>query len=189
MKTNIVLCLLSLSFAFVSCKKDDGGSQPPANACTSADDFSFPANSTKFAITLYSDCQTVSNGQEFSLKLVLYNVSDVFGAATEIILPTDKVEIVSAAAGTVFQPTTDIILVGGPVTGTNIYAYGATYKAGTTSRTNGSGVLVKLRLRAKATGTAAITINPARLELRKSDGTPITNFSSIAVENISFTIQ
>ncbi len=188
MNKNILLCLLSLSFAFVSCKKDDGGSTPPT-ACTSADDFSFPANATKFSVTLYSDCQTVTNGQEFSLKLVLYNVADLFGSATEIILPTDKVDIVSAAAGSAFQPSTDVILVGGLVTGTNIYAYGATYKAGVASRTNGSAVVVKLRLRARATGTAVFTINPARLELKKSDGTPINNFGTLQVENVSITIQ
>jgi hypothetical protein len=189
MKKNILLFLLSLSFGFVSCSKDDGGSTPPPVACTAANDFSFAANATKFSVTLYTDCQTVSNGQEFSLKLVLYNVSDVFGSATEILLPTDKVEVVSAAAGSAFQPSTDVLTLGGPVSGTNIYAYGVTYKAGSTSRTNGSGVVVKLRLRAIATGTAAITINPARLELKRSDGTPITNFGSILVENASITIQ
>jgi hypothetical protein len=188
MKKNILLCLLSLSFAFLSCSKDDGGTTPPT-ACTSADDFTFPANATKFSVSLYADCQTVSNGQEFTVKLVLYNVTDVFGAAMEIILPIANVDLVSAASGSAFQPSTDVILVGGLVTGTNIFAYGATYKAGVASRTNGSAVVVKLRLRAKAAGTAAITINPARLELKKSDGTPITNFGSILVENASITIQ
>lgn len=190
MKKNILLFLLSLSFGFVSCSKDDGGSTPPPVACTAANDFSFPADPVKFAVSLYSDCQTVSNGQEFSLKVVLYNVTDVFGFATEILLPTDKVTLVSTADGSAFQPSTEVLRLGGLVSGTNIYACGATYKAGSASRTNGSAVVVKLRLRAIATGTAAITINPARpLELKRSDGTPITNFGSILVENASITIQ
>lgn len=189
MKTPIFLFLLSLSFALLSCSTSDSGSPPAANACTAANDFSFPANATKFAVALYADCQTVSNGQEFSLKVVLYNVTDVFGFASEIILPTDKVDFVSAADGTAFQPSTDILRVGSIVSGTNKYACGATYTSLSSNRTNGSGVVVKLRLRAKATGTAAFTINPARLELKRSDGTPVTNFGSILVENASITIQ
>jgi hypothetical protein len=188
MAMKILLFLLSCSCAFVSCSKDDS-SAPQTDACTAGNNFSFPANATKFSVSLYTDCQTVSNGQEFSLKVVLYNVSDLFGFASEILLPTDKVQFVSAAAGGAFQPSSDVIRVNTLVSGSSIYACGATYTSLSTYRTNGSGVVMKLRLRATATGTALFTINRNRLELKRSDGTPITNFDGMQVEDASVVIQ
>jgi hypothetical protein len=185
MKLMRFLFLISLSIAVLSCKKDDGGTTPPP---TTSEDFSFPANATKFSATLYAPTQTVANGGTFDIRLVLYNITDAFGAAAEIAYSGDKVQITESVVGPAFTPSDAIISLRGPVNATT-YAFGVTYKAGTNRTTTGSGVIVKLKCRAIASGAATFSITPAKLEIKKSDGTPITNFGTILIENASVTVQ
>lgn len=186
MKRIIVATLCTLTLAVGGCKKDS--STPPTTDCVSANDFSFPANATKFSVTLYSQCATVAVGTEFYVKLVLYNVTEAFGAAAEFSVPAN-VEILGAEIGPLFTPTSDVLALGGLVNNNAAYAFGITYKAGTNRSATGSGVIVKLRCRGLSAGAATFTIDRTKLEIKRSDGTPIANFNNILVENVTVTIQ
>ncbi len=187
MKRIIVVGLCMLTLAAGGCKKDSS-TPPPTSDCVSTNDFSFPANATKFSATLYSQCATVAVGAEFYLKLVLYNVSEAFGAAAEFSVPAN-VEILGAEIGPLFTPSSDILALGTLVNNNAAYAFGITYKAGTNRTSTGSGVIVKLRCRGLSAGAATFAIDRAKLEIKRSDGTPIANFTNILVENVTVTIR
>ncbi|MBI5472984.1 MAG: hypothetical protein HY961_11620 [Ignavibacteriae bacterium] len=175
------LLLVVIGVMLGSCKKDDGGTTPPPP------DTEFPA-STKFAATLYAPTTTVSNGASFEIRFVLYNVSQAFGAAAEITFSNDKVQIDSSSIGSAFGPSGAIISLRGPVNA-NTYAYGVSYRAGSGSSLTGSGVIVKLKCHAIATGTATFSITPSKLEIKRADGTPINNFGTILIEPATVTIN
>ncbi len=176
------LFLLVIGLTLGSCKKDDGGTTPPPTP-----DPEFPA-STKFAATLYAPTTSVANGASFEIRFVLYNVSEAFGAAAEITYSSDKAVIDSSIIGSAFGPSDQIISLRGPVN-TTTYAYGVTYRAGSGRSLTGSGVIVKLRCRAIATGAATFTITSTKLQIKKSDGSPINNFGSILIEPVTVTIN
>lgn len=185
MKHSIWLLVAGLALTIFSCKKDDTGTTP-----TPAEDFTFPANTTKFSATLYTSTTSIANNGTFDIRFVLYNVSAAFGAAAEITFDNTKVQITESVVGPAFGPADAIITLRGPVAAApNTYAFGVTYKAGSTSNLTGSGVIVKLKCKAIAAGTANFTINPAKLEIKKSDGTPISNFGNILIENASVIIN
>lgn len=185
MKYSILLLVVGLALTIFSCKKDDGGTTP-----TPTEDYTFPANSTKFAATLYTSTTTIANNGTFDIRFVLYNVTAAFGAAAEITFSNDKVQITESLVGPAFGPADQIISLRGPVASApNTYAFGVTYRAGSNLSTTGSGVIVKLKCKATATGTATFTITPAKLEIKKSDGTLISNFGNILIENASVTIN
>lgn len=180
-----IMILIAIGLMFGSCKKDDGGTQPPPQD----DGFSFPANATKFAATLYAPTTSVASGATFDVRFVLYNISDAFGAAAEITYSSDKVQIIESIVGPAFTPASDIISLRGPISGTNRYAFGVSYRQGTGRVTSGSGVIVKLSCRATAPGAATFAIDPAKFEIKKSDGTPINNFNAIILEPVTVTIN
>ncbi|MER3525329.1 MAG: hypothetical protein C4326_15120 [Ignavibacteria bacterium] len=112
----------------------------------------------------------------------------MFGAATEFSLPSN-VELLAAEVGPFFSPISNTLVLGGRVNNNTAYAFGMTFKAGTTSSASGSGVLVKLRLRATAAGTATFAFDRSKLEMTRSDGSPIANFSGLAIEDLTVTIR
>ncbi|MBM2841321.1 MAG: hypothetical protein HW412_1849 [Bacteroidetes bacterium] len=183
MKRFLIVVILGLTIG--SCKKDDGGTQTPPS--TTGPDFSFPA-ATKFAATLYAPTLTVANGAAFDIRFVLYNVTDAFGAAAEIIYSNNNVRIDSSAVGPAFSPPASVLSLRGPAS-PNTYAYGVTYIAGSNRTTTGSGVIVKLYCHAIAAGAATFTIDPAKFEVKKADGTPIANFGNMLIENVVVTIN
>ncbi len=186
MKHSIWLLVAGLALTIFSCKKDDGGTIPPPTT----EDFTFPANSTKFSATLYTSTTSIANNGTFDIRFVLYNITSAFGAAAEITFSNDKVQITESVVGPAFGPAEAIISLRGPVPGApNTYSFGVTYKAGSNLSLTGSGVIVKLKCKATAAGTANFTITPAKLEIKKSDGTPISNFGTILIENASVVIN
>jgi len=186
MKATTLFLTFIIVAAMIGCSKDDGGTQPTAPV----EDFSFPANPTKFSATLYSEKSTVAVNEAFDVKVVLYNVTAAFGAALEMTYASDKVTVLDQLTGpTFFAPAANILAVMRTDTVNNRVSYGVTYRAGTNGSANGSGVVVKLKCRGRAAGTATFTIDPAKLEIRKADGTLITNFGMLATENLTITVQ
>ncbi len=186
MKHSIWLLVAGLALTIFSCKKDDGTITPP----DTTEDFSYPANTTKFSATLFTSTTSIAVNGTFDVRFVLYNVTSAFGAASEITFSNDKVQVTESVVGPAIGPADAVISLRGPVpTAPNTYAFGVTYRAGSTSSLTGSGVIVKLKCKAIAAGTANFTINPAKLEIKKSDGTPISNFGTILIENASVTIN
>jgi hypothetical protein len=176
----VVLAILVLVIDS-SCKKDDGGTGPTP-------DPEFPSSS-KFAVTLYTAKSTLSVNESFDVKAVLYNVTNVFGAALEVGYPSAKIQVLGTTAGTAFFPAANVLTISQVEADSQRVGYGVTYKAGTSTGSSGSGIVVTFQCKALATGAVTLTINASKLELKKSDGNPITGFSGILKENLPLTIQ
>jgi hypothetical protein len=157
---------------------------PPAS-----DEWTFPANSTKFAVTLYSTSSTVAANGTSDVRLVLYNVSSLFGAAFEISVPQDSLEVTEVLQGKVFGTTSDAIVLSQIEPAQKRVSYGITLKAGSTASFTGSNVILKLKVKGKIAGPVNVRVNPVNLELKTSGGLPITNFANIMVEDILLTVQ
>jgi hypothetical protein len=157
---------------------------PPA-----VDEWTFPANSSKFSATLYSTSSTVAINGTSDVRLVLYNVSSLFGAAFEISVPQDSLEVTEVLQGKVFGSTSDAIVVSQIEPAQKRVSYGITLKAGSTAAFTGSNVILKMKVVGKIAGPVNVRINPLTLELKTSAGQPISNFANIAVENLTLTVQ
>jgi hypothetical protein len=184
----MLLSVLTAAALFAGCSKssDNGvgpGPTPPG------DDWSFPANSSKFSVSLLSSKDTVAVGDVFYLKVVYYNVTQTFGTALECSYPPDKIRIVEATPGPMFAADSTIISVLQVDSLAGTMSYGVTYKAGTGKVFNGSNVLVRLKCEGKSAGATAFTINSSKLQVLQSDGSPIPNFGSLTVENATVQVQ
>ena len=164
-KVFIVICV----FALVSsgCRKDDSGTNPPPPP---QEDWTFPQDSTT-NIKVFSEISSAAVGDAFDVKVILYNVTDVFGSAVELTYSSAHAQITSILAGPLFAPDTDILTVSHVDPGMNLASFGVTYRAGSGRSVTGSGVLFKLKCKGTSPGTAVFTINPAALEIRKTDNT------------------
>jgi hypothetical protein len=179
MKTNFLLIVLILTAFVMGCKKDEGVTNTPP---PSPEDWTYPASTTRDTITTYCEKQNVAVGEEFDVKLVLYNVADVFGVAVEMKYVSDKSDVLSALAGPFFPSDSVVALSPKIEPDSNRVSYGVTRLRGSTSIA-GSGVVIKLKCKGKAAGNATFSINPAKLEIRKADGTlivrPIANLTVV----------
>ena len=154
------------------------------------EDWSFPSDTTKFSVTLYSDRHSVAVDEPFDIKLVFYNVDSVFSAAVEMVYTSDTVQVVDILTGPYLVPESDILAVTRVEPDSNRVSYGVTFKADTTNRmVNGSGVVMKLKCRGGQAGRASISINAQKLEIWKQDGTRIPNFNTLQIENLSIVVQ
>jgi hypothetical protein len=68
-------------------------------------------------------------------------------------------------------------------------SYGVTLKAGSNAVLTGSAVVCKATVKGLIAGPVNIRITPGMLSLVKSDGQSITNFATIAIENLALTVQ
>ncbi|HEY6952972.1 MAG TPA: cohesin domain-containing protein [Bacteroidota bacterium] len=149
----------------------------------------FPPD-TKFSVTLYSPAQSVSVGGTFEVRVVLYNVSNVFGAALSVSYPGAVVDVLGVTGGGTFLPAASVIDVSRIEPDSNRVSYAVSYENATTgSSSTGSGVLCRIQCRAKASGTAAFAINQSTLEIKTANGTLIPGFSNLLVENLSIGIH
>jgi hypothetical protein len=183
--TVIALCLVCL---VAGCKKS---SQNPVGLPQSQEDWTFPASSTKFSVTLIPSTTAPAVGEAFDVKVVLYNCPEVFGAALDIAYASDKVDISSLVDGPYLSPDTAAIAVSNIDPATGIAGFGLTYKAGsaTAASSGTSGVLMKLKCRAKGSGSAPFTIVPQTLRIVRADGTPIPGFAAIALESDTIAVH
>jgi hypothetical protein len=187
MKTTFLWCL-SIAALLAGCSKSSNNPVGPSTAPT-GNDWVFPANNSKFSVTVYTASDTVAVGQTFYTKVIYYNVSQTFGTALECAYAPDKVRILEVTQGPMFASDTTTISVARVDSVAGTVSMGISYKAGTGKVFNGSNILVRLKCEAKAAGSTAFTINAAKLEILQSDGSSIPNFGSLAVENLSLLIR
>jgi hypothetical protein len=181
----ILSMMLVVAVSMVACGCGGDSVANPA----AVDDWTFPANSSKFAATLYSTSSTVAVNGTSDVRLVLYNVSSLFGAAFEISVPQDSLEVTEVLQGRVFGTTSDAIVVSQIEPAKKRVSYGITLKAGSTASFTGSNVILKMKVKGKIAGPVNVRVNPVNLELKTSGGQPITNVTNIAVEDILLTVQ
>jgi hypothetical protein len=153
-----------------------------------AETWIYPSNGTKFAATVYSSASTVQNGSRFEVLVVYYNLTNVFGTALELSFPNDKVSIRDVAAGPYISGSSALILKKVDNTAGRV-SLGATFTAGSGNTAAGSGVVLKVKCRAKNAGSSPFTINASKLQILQPDGSSIPNFNTLQVENLTVGIQ
>jgi len=186
MKILSMIALVVLGLSVVGCGSDS--SVDPAPPPT-VDEWAFPASTSKFAVSLYSTASTVALNGTSDVRVVLYNVTSLFGAAIEITVPQDSLEVTEVVQGKVFPTTSDVLIVSQIDATNKKVSYGITLKAGNTTTFSGSNVVFKMKVKGKIAGPVNVRVNRSALELKNSAGQPITNFASIGVENLALTVQ
>ncbi len=188
---NFILGLIIIisSIQFSSCKKDPVTPPPPPPP----EDFTFPAD-TSFSVRLISSSTTVSSGGNFDVKLVFYNMQSVFGSAIEILYDKNFVEILDQTKmliGPYFQTsdTSKFLMLKKVEQGFGRASIGISYIKNSGLVSEGSGVVVKLKAKATSTGSAWFKINKNKLEIKKSDGLSINNFSSLKIDSLQVIIK
>jgi hypothetical protein len=122
--------------------------------------------------------------QEFDIRFVLYNVTDVFGVALEMAYPAGNIAFSNHNINyDFFSPQSSTLGVRGTVGTAGLYAFGLTFVNGSNRTVSGSGCVMKVRFKATASGTASFTF--AKLEIRKADGSLI----SLPQQTVSVSIQ
>ena len=183
MRNLLLICSVSIVGFFIGCSKEDNGTNPPPT-----EDFTFPASSDT-ALTLYSGTSTVSVNQTFDIKVVCYNVSATFGSAFEIDFTSDTVSVLGVIVGPFFTPSDSTVQIQQIENANGRVSFGVSYRRGTVRTASGSGVVFKIRCKGISAGAAQFTIKKSKVELRKSDGTLISNFDRLQYQNLSVTVQ
>jgi hypothetical protein len=168
MKAKAFLIISLLGILVLGCSKSDNGSNPPP---PTPEDWTFPSDTTTNSIKVFSEKSSVAVGEAFDVKVILYNVTGIFGAAAEIAYTSANATVSSVLAGPFFTPDANILTVSNINAGRNIASFGVTYRAGSNGLVTGSGVVFKLKCVGTAAGTATFAINPTTLEVRKTDNT------------------
>jgi len=181
MKTDAIFIITIIITLLCGCGKDDSGTTPTP---VKQEDWTFPVNATRDSVTLYCEKQSVAVGESFEVKIVLYNVSEIFGCAVEVQYASDKCEVTSGLAGTLFPADSIIALPPKIESASNRVSYSVTKQRGTKSL-SGSGIVFKMKCKAKTAGNASFTINTATLEIRKADGLLVVR----PVSNLSITVR
>jgi len=149
----------------------------------------FPPDS-KFSVTLYSPSSSVSNGESFEVRVVLYNVSNVFGAAVEVSYPAAMVEVLGVTGGITFFPPDSVISLSKIESDSGRVDYAVTFKNAASGKSkSGSGIVCTLMCRANATGTASFAINRKTLQISTPGGTLINGFADLLIEDLSMNIR
>jgi hypothetical protein len=184
-KQSITLLTVIGIILITGCKKDSVSPPPVAE-----EDYSFPA-SAKFTVTLYSNQTNYKIGDNFDVKLVFYNLQDVFGTAVELSFDSSFIRIMDSSKifiGPYFK-TGDSTLTFRKVEQVGRASIGISYTKGSGLVSNGSGVVLKLKCNARKIGSTTFSINSSKLEIRKSDGAFIYNFNGLLKENLTISIQ
>jgi len=169
------------------CSKSSDNGVGPTTA--TGDDWTFPANSTKFSATIITSKTPVAVGEVFYTKIVYYNITQTFGTAIEVSYSPDKVRILELAPGPLIANDSTSLNVIQIDSVAGKVSFGITYKAGSGKVFSGSNVLARLKCQGKAAGTASFTIDPSTFTIVQSDGTVIPNFSTLVLENLSMQVQ
>jgi hypothetical protein len=184
MTQRILFVFLLLGLA-AGCSSDEGTGPTP----TPQEDWAFPASSTKFSFTAYTADSVYAVGTAFDVKLVLYNVNEVFGLSAEVAFTPSTVDVVEVLTGPHFSPAGDILTVTQLETSTSKVSLGITFRRGTTTGKSGSGAVFKLKCRARTAGTASFLVTPGTFQILKADGTPVPNAGTLVLEGRTLTIR
>lgn len=182
-----ILNFFLLLFLISSCKKETV-TQPPE---PKEEDFSFP-QSSRFSVSLITNSNTVILGKEFDVKLVFYNVQEVFGSAIEIAYENNYISITNQnkiILGPFFniKDTSKVLILKKLENPLGRASVAISYIRNSGLNSSGSGVVFKIKYLPVAKGNTWIKIN--KCEIRKSDGSFINNFSNIEIDSLQVHIQ
>jgi len=123
----------------------------------------------------------------FEVKVIFYNLNSIFGATLEINYPGDKIEITDIISGNYFPSDTSVLIL--KKIENNRISYGISSKMNIGKTLSGSGVICKLKCKAKQSGSISFTINTQKLDIRKLDGSLYPNISDLQIDNLNLSVQ
>jgi hypothetical protein len=147
MKALTVLVFVLVLVGLMGCGEEASVQPPPA-----VEDWTFPANASKFAVALYSTNSSVAVNGTSDIRVVMYNVSNVFGASIRISIPQDSLLVTDIIQGPVFGSASDALVVSQNEPTLKRASFGITLKAGSTAAFSGSEVLCKFKVQGKVAG-------------------------------------
>lgn len=164
----LILCL-ALALVGAGC---DGNTivQPPNPA--DLEDWSFPIDTSKVALTAMAP-DTGYVGQSFDVKIVVYNVPQLFGAAADVQYERDRVRVESVIIGPLFGSSKNTLGVAFVDSARGIVQVASTLRSGAPSPSRATGVLCKLRCRALRTGLTRFRLD-GNVILKTATGTDVT---------------
>lgn len=184
MKALTALVIIITLVGSMGCGEDSTVQPTPA-----VEDWTFLADSSKFAVALYSTKSSVTVNGTSDVRVVLYNVSNVFGASIRITIPQDSLLVTDIVQGPVFGSSSDALVVSQNEPTLDRASFGITLKAGSAAAFSGSGVICKFKVQGKVAGPVNIRIDQQTLELRTSSGQMVSGFTNLALENLLLTVQ
>ena len=184
MSGRLSLAVLILLLLISGCGDEDSLTEPEKII----DEWSFPEN-LNFAITLYSEEDSVAVGDSFDVKIVFYNIRIAFGTVMEISYNSDIVEISQVISGPYFSPDSLTIMLSVIEPDLNRISYGVSYVKDSGMTVSGSGIVAKLRCIGKNRGTAKCRLTPGKFEIIGTDGNLVTNFRSLTITNATVIVE
>ena len=180
----LIIFLLLIS----GCGDEGVPTKPEEKEVEKEEDWSFPSSS-KFAITLYADEDSVAVGDSFDVKIILYNVDNVFGMALEIFYDGDIVDVSQVTSGPHFFPDSSMIMLSKIEPDSNRVSYGVSYVRGSGKTVSGSGVVAKLKCVATNRGIATFRVIQEKLEILEPDGKIISNFNLLKMDSATVIVE
>jgi hypothetical protein len=154
---------------------------------TTAGNWEF-APSTRFAVALYTDAATYITGDSLDIKVVAYNLHEVFGAAFQLNYPHDLLGVGRVVYNPALFTDPDSYLVVHEIEpDSNRASIGFTFLRNSGRSFSESAVLLRLRCRALAAGSANLSIETGSLMITKPNGDPIDSLGNLEMEPLSLT--
>ena len=163
-----MVVLLMITVTFLGCSDDKG---------TNVDQ-------GPLVLSLTPNSVETSVGQGFEIAIQTVNVSNLFGLSCEVEYDSTKMEAVDVVAGDFLGE--NILFFGKVESGTVSVAVTKTRGTGAVS---GSGRLARIAFQSLATGQSEVAFNRTTLTLRKEDGSDVSGFSGIVLEESSVNIE
>lgn len=170
----------------IGCRRDVVN--PPDNQ---QEDFSYPP-SQEFAVKLYSNQTEYRIGDNIDVKLIFYNLNDVFGTAVEILYDKNVIEIIDSTKvliGPYFKTGDSTLILRKVEQNFGRISIAISYIKGSEMFSTGSGVVAKIKCKAIKNESTNFILNEGKLEIRKKDGRLIDNFSLLLKQNLTINIQ
>ena len=141
------------------------------------------APSTRFAVALYTDAATYVTGDSLDIKVVAYNLQEVFGAAFQVNYPHDLLGVGKIIYNpSLFPDPGSYLMVHEIEPDSSRVSIGFTFLRNSGRSIGQSAVLLRLRCRALAAGSANLSLARGTLMITKPSGEPIDNLGSIEID-------
>jgi len=141
------------------------------------------APSARFAVALYTDAATYIAGDSLDVKVVAYNLQDVFGAAFQVNYPHGLLGIGRIIYNpSLFTDPASYLVVHEIEPDSNRVSIGFTFIRNSGRSISQSAVLLRLRCRVLAAGSANLSLARGTLMITKPNGEPIDNLGNIEID-------
>jgi hypothetical protein len=147
-------------------------------------------SSSRFAVSLYSDQSTCAVGDSLDVRVIFYNMPDVFGAAFVIEYPHEAVGTSRILGNDAVLPAPgSCILLSRIEPDSDKVCCGFTFLRGHPQRFHGSAAVLKLRCQALQAGTAVFRFRDVPLSITGDDGAPVANLANLERDSLLVVIR